>query len=447
MNFGLNLYQSPQLYQTMQLFLSPRMLALLKTLQLPYAELIASINKEAESNPLLEVTRPDELLEYAKSLRQGISAKKEADYDPLDQEKDVRASELSLEDHLLMQLRLESIDELDYKIGEVLIRSLDEKGYLTDYPACRDGIMRMLSVKRCNVDKVLSLIQTFEPEGIAARNVKECLVLQIEGYAFESDVLRDILLKTVKGHLDDLAKKNYAGIAKALDLTEEGVVQLARFIEKNLTATPASGYRTAHTAEHVIPSFQVTANTDGTYAIANLEEEKGPSLAFNQHYVALLEDPKTDPETKAFLQEKFEAAKQFMENIRSRHQTVQKIIDIISKTQADFFKDGVFMMRPLMQKELAAKLGVHRSTISRAVSTKYIYTPQGVFPLKFLCPRDRSGYSPNQIKGLIKTLIRGAADISDQKVCDILQSRGIDIKRRTVTKYRHELNIGPSFKR
>lgn len=442
----LTLQPTQKLSQTLQLILSPRLINLLKTLNLPYVELIDKINKEANENPLLEIEKPDELLEYAKSLKNNL-VKKEADYDPLAQAKEISAGAQSLTEYLYSQLRLENLEEIDYKIGQFLIDNIDDQGFLTNYSELREEIMQKFEVKRTYVDKTLKIIQTLEPDGICARSLKECLLIQAEAYNFENEELKEIITKTIKNHLENLAKKKYSKIADDLGIPESGIQYLASFIEKNLNPAPASGYQKDKITQQVIPSFIIEKEKNGTYKAINLEQQKGPRLNFSQSYLNMLDNPKTDSETKRFLKEKFEAAKELIEHIKARHETTQKIINIITNTQEEFFQKGIFMMKPLLQKSLAEQVGVHPSTISRAVSTKYAQTPQGFYPLKFLCPRNYKGYSSVQIKGIMKTIIEENPKLSDLKICAFLQQRGIGIKRRTVAKYRSALGLSSSYHR
>jgi len=164
--------------------------------------------------------------------------------------------------------------------------------------------------------------------------------------------------------------------------------------------------------------------------------------------MSLLDNPDTDEATRKYIKEKMEAAKIFIENIQKRHETIQKIIDIITKTQQEFFNNGYYWLNPLQQNKLANLIGVHPSTISRAVSTKYAETPQGLYPLKYMCPRNFKGFSTMQIKGMLKKILGEEKKLSDQKIANFLrETRNFDMKRRTITKYRMEMGEESSYKR
>lgn len=448
---GLHLQPTVNLSQQLRMILNPRILQLLKTLHLPYVDLMESISRETNENPALEVEKGDELLEYARTLRGSKTTATAADFDELMPDKEIKDLGPSLQEFLLEQVRLEELEESDEKIAEYIINNIDERGYIKDYPKVRDEIMKEQGVKSCNVDKVLEIIQTLEPDGVGARNLKECLLLQLQEYNFDSPELQEVIYNTIKYHFEALAKKKYAEIAQALDIELEGVEHIAQFVEKNLIPAPGLQYRSDRQEQTIIPSFQIKKEESPAgikYAAVNLEKEKGPQLKISNQYMQLMDDPATDENTKKYIKEKLEAAKIFIENIQKRHETIQKIIDIITGSQQDFFQKGYYWLNPLQQNKLANLIGVHPSTISRAVSTKYAETPQGLYPLKYMCPRNFKGFSPMQIKGMLRMILAENKDLSDQKISDLLrETRNIDIKRRTVTKYRMELGEESSYER
>lgn len=442
----LNLAQTLTLTQQLKMVLNPRMLQLLKTLQLPYQDLLDSINKEVTDNPALEMSKQDELLQYARTL----SRSGERTVADIDSSRELKSRGPSLKEHLLQQANLENFEPEDEKAVELLIDAIDARGYLEDYPAVREEIMREQNLAKSRVDYILSVIQTFEPDGVGARNLKECLLIQIREYNFESDTLRQVIHDAVKYHLEDLGKKNYGVIAEDLDIDLEGVQYIADFVEKNLNPLPGNAFKGDDDTQTVIPSFIIQKSPDvpQEFALVNLEADKGPQLKISNQYMQMLDDPGTDAKTKEYLKERVLSAKLFIENLQKRYQTVQNIAEIITQTQKDFFANGYYWLKPLQQDNLAQNVGVHPSTISRAVSTKYIETPQGLYPLKYLCPRDFRGYTAMQLKGMLVKIIKDNPGLSDQKIADwLLEQRGIDIKRRTITKYRIELGEASSYAR
>lgn len=442
----LHLSQTLTLSQQLRMVLNPRMLQLLKTLQLPYQELIESINKEAAENPALEISRQDELLQYARTLTRS-GERSLADYSASSPDKELKSRGPTLHEHLLAQARLENFDGGDMQIAELLIDAIDERGYLEKYTELRERIMAELNIARTRVDHVLNIIQTFEPEGVGARNLKDCLLIQIREYNFESEQLRQTIADAVKYHLENFAKKKYDFIAEDLGIDADGVQHIAEFVEKNLNPVPGNAFQGGEEAQVVIPSFII--KKDGVdFAVVNLEAEKGPQLKLSNQYLQMLDAPNADAKTKEYLQERIIAAKVFIENLQKRYQTGQKIVEIIARTQKDFFDNGYYWLKPLQQDALAQDVGVHPSTISRAVSTKYMETPQGLYPLKYLCPRNFRGYTAMQIKGMLLRLLAENDKLSDQKIADLLRDkRGINVKRRTITKYRLDLGKESSYVR
>ncbi len=451
-NPGLNLHQTVNLSQQLRMVLNPRILQLLKTLHLPYTELIDSINKEVIENPALELEKSDELIEYAKSLRQTGTPGKTVDFDDSMPDKELKDSGPSLQEYLISQIKLEDLDETDTKIAEYIINNIDARGYVLEFPKVREEIIKELTVKSSRVDTILSVIQTLEPEGVGARNLKECLLIQVNEYNFDSPDLQQVMFNAIKYHLEDLAAKKFEVIADDLDLEVEGVEHIAEFVQKNLSPAPGQLYRKDRDEQMVIPSFVIKKSEEENpvrpYVAQNLEKEKGPILKLNPQYLQMFESADADENTKKYIKEKIESAKIFLDNINKRHQTIQKIIDIITNTQLEFFENGYFWLKPLQQNNLAGQIGVHPSTISRAVSTKYAETPQGLYPLKYMCPRNFKGYTAMQIKGMLRKILRDNKKMSDQKIADyLMETRGVEIKRRTITKYRMELGETSSYER
>jgi RNA polymerase sigma-54 factor len=445
----INLQMQPRmtLSQTLTQILSPKTLQLLKTINLPYQELLEKIDQEKNENPVLEVTKNDELMEYAKALSATMPLSGKKEYNPDDPLMDFRSSEMTLFEHLMSQLRLVNLSPLEYEIGEKLLEAIDDRGFIIGYPELRQELMDKHQVKRTYIDALLEIIQSFEPDGVGARNVKECLIIQINEYNFDSKELQDVIYRAVKYHFEDLTKKKFEPIAQELGIPVEGVQRIADFIEKNLNPNPGSAFTRSHSPEIVIPSFTVFKTESGQYKGINLEEKKGPQLRINEQYLKMLDDPGVDAETKNYVKQKLEAAKDLIYNLERRIETINKILNTIVETQQEFFELGSFWLKPLQQSTLSEMVGIHPSTISRTCSSKYIQTPKGFFPLKYLCPRNVHGYSPYQLKAIIKRMVTEHKDLSDQKLANLLAERGINIKRRTVTKYRHEVGEKSSFER
>ena len=435
------------LKMSLELALSPRLLQMLKVLSLPYNELVDKIIQETEENPVLEVERQDEYAEFIKYLASDKKIKNQIDFTEMPGLENIGNVEKSLEDHLLEQLELEDLEGLHYKIAKSIIENIDNFGFVINYTKLREKIMKEFAVSRPTVDKVLKIIQTFEPDGVGARNLKECLLIQINEYHFDNKALQQVLSQAVENHLEDLAQDNYKKIAGALGLTENGVVEIKNFLKNNLNANPASAFGGEN--RHVIPSFAVE-KADSGYKLINLETRYGPTINISDYYLKMLNNPKTDEKTREFLKAKLKTAKNLIEDFAKRGETLQKIVRRIVDSQEEFLSRGIIWLRPLAQKELADEFGLHPSTISRTVAAKYIQTPQGLFPLKALCPRGPKGLTVIRIKALLAGIVKNEAKakpLTDAQIMVIMKQQGAKIDRRTVAYYRKELKIPSSSER
>ena len=437
----------PDVKQTLELMLSPRLLQMLKVLNIPYPELVERINKEAEENVLLEVERCDEYVEFLRYLTSDKKIKKETDFSDFPGLENVSKVAQTLTEHLLEQLKLEDLDQKPMNIAKMIIENLGDNGFIKNYVEVRGQIMTELEVSRPTVDKILKIVQGFEPEGVAARSLKECLLIQIEAHNFENQALQEILTKVVEKHLDNLANKEFSKIAQDLGLQESGVTEIANFIKNNLTPNPASDF--GQEPQHVIPSFAVEEAANG-FKVTNLETHYGPKMNISNQYLKMLADPKTDQKTKDFLKEKLKIAKNLIGDFAKRSETLGKIVRKIVDSQQEFLLKGPTWLRPLEQKKLADEFGLHPSTISRTVAEKYIQTPQGLFPLRFLCPRGPKGVTVNRIKAMLAEIIeqeKKETPLTDKEITDLMKKKGTDLDRRTVAYYRKELKIPSSSER
>ncbi len=437
----------PDLQQTMELLLSPRMLQMLKVLNLSYADLVDQVTKEAEENPLLEVERRDEYVEFIRYLTSDKKIKKEADFAELPGLENIGNVEKTLIEHLLEQLELEDLDQTHHDIAKTIIENIDDFGYIVNYPRLREQIMKDFSVSRPTVDKILKIVQGFEPEGIGARDLKECLLIQIREYNFENQALQEVLIKAVEKYLEEISSQDFSKVSKGLGIPESGVAEIANFIKNNLNPNPGASF--GGETKHVIPSFAVEKTEKG-YKLINLETRYGPVINISPQYLKMLDDPKTDAKTKEFLKEKLKTAKNLIEDFSKRSETLEKIVRNIIETQEQFFAKGIAWLRPLTQKSLAEEFGLHPSTISRTVAEKYIQTPQGLFPLRSLCPRGPKGMTVTRLKAILADIIKNenkSSPLTDKQITEIMKERGAKIDRRTVAFYRKELKIPSSSER
>ncbi|MFA5104013.1 MAG: RNA polymerase factor sigma-54 [Candidatus Margulisiibacteriota bacterium] len=447
MQIGISQNIGMELSAELSVMLNPKMLQTLKILNMPYAELIEKISSEAEINPLIEIEKRDGMMEYLRYQSSLPVREKEGQTaDPAEMERYLKAG-TTLSQFLLTQLALLDTTEEQKEILELLIKNLDENGYILSYDDLKTSIEKDLKVSGKEIDQALKALQSFEPDGVAARNLKESLLIQINEYNFESEELKTILETIVNDHLDDLGKGDLSGIAIALSIPEEGVKMAADFIKGHLTPYP--GARFAETSTPAIPSFAVKKTAYG-YEIVNLETKYGPSIKLNVQYQKMLNDPSTDEKTASYIMEKLSQAKELVEQITKRHETVEKIVSKIVERQRNYLEGLTKFPEPMTQKELSEKFGIHPSTVSRAVAEKYIETPIGVLKMKSLCPRQTMGLTAAHIKSEIAEVLSGEdmkRPFTDAQIIEKLSDKGINLKRRTVSDYRKKLLVDTSIKR
>lgn len=438
---------SQQLTMAIGMMLNPRMIQMLKILNMPYVELVEKINEEAENNPVIEIDKKDSLIEY---LRYSSSSPYKKAFDDSDNpaHENMLSKCASLEDILISQIDLIEMQEIEKKICVNLIQNMDSNGYINDYEKIRNEISLSFCVEGDLVDECLKTVQSLEPEGIGARNLKECLKIQVDEYRFENKILEKLIKKTIDNHLENIMEENFEIIANDLKIEKEGVKEIINFIKSNLNPYPGSKF--GGKSSPAIPSFQLSIEENGALKLTNLEEKYGPQIKFNNQYIKMLDNPNTDEKTVRYLQEKVKAAKTLLENLEKRHKTIGKIIDEVIKRQKDFLTGASGLPKPLSQKELSDLFGIHPSTTSRAISEKYIETPEGIIKLKSLCPRKSGGFTRAYVHNAIKDIIKeetGKKPLTDQEIMETLKERNINLKRRTVSSYRKSIEIKPSKER
>jgi RNA polymerase sigma-54 factor len=334
----------------------------------------------------------------------------------------------SLTDHLVFQLQMVKAGEDEAHAAEVIIRNLDERGYL-QVPL-----------------EALELVQTFDPVGCGARDLAECLVIQARASFPEDDTFELIL----RQHLPNLERRNYAAIAKDLGLEIEDVIEYHKMIQE-LDPVPGRGFG-GDDARYITPDIYVEKRNDEW--VVTLNEDGMPDLRVSRYYQKILRQAsKTD---KEYLLDKLRGAEFLIKSINKRRRTIRKVTESILKFQRDFFEHGVERLRPLVLQDVADDVGVHMSTVSRVTTNKYVHTPHGLFELKFFfsaAVKQQAGgdMAAGAIKSRIKQLVSDEDPknpYSDQQIADVLKKRdGITVARRTVAKYRDEMGILPSSKR
>jgi len=354
---------------------------------------------------------------------------------------EIQAAATSLRDHLGSQLAMMPLSERDRSLVRLLIEALDDDGYLAQsLEELADLLPDELEVDLDELQIALKHLQNFDPPGIGARNVSECLSLQLANQP--ASRTRDLALKIARHHLDQLAARDYLRLRKAVACSEDELRQ-AQALIRSLNPRPGAQFSPADT-RYVVPDV-IVRKVRGQWA-ASLNGEAMPKLRINRLYADILQGSRGSG-----LASQLQEAKWLIKNVQQRFETIQRVSQAIVDRQRQFFEHGEVAMRPLTLREIADQLGLHESTISRVTTQKYMASPRGVFELKYffgshVATEAGGAASSTAIRALIKQLV-GAEDgkkpLSDAQLAEILGQQGIVVARRTVAKYREALNIPP----
>lgn len=468
--------------QSQKLILSPQIRQYLRLLQLPLAQLSTAIEQELAENPALEEIPKDTLEEPPATRLAEEEAAKEPNAEELRFDETVRSLDLidenfrdgfygegdlarpeaqelarqknyqetlitrkeSLLDYLLWQIGFLDLTEKERRIAEEIAGNLTKEGYL-EIPL--EEIAQNSDAAPAEIEKVLFELQGLDPPGIAARNLQETLLLQLQRKGAETELAQ----KIVRDYLPLLEKKQWDPIARQLKASPEAIREAARWIAHLDPKPGRSFYGEDPIAIKPDASVSYDESEDGKLATEIYEEEL-PELRVSPYYRRLLKDQKLDPASRRFLKEKIQAAIDFMKALSQRRSTLGGITEEIAKAQAGFFEKGFSHLKPLRLKDISSRLGIHESTVSRAIQGKYLSTPQGTLPYKsfFSSKLERvegEAESQKSMMEKIRELIRSeepGRPLSDQALTELLQREGIKIARRTVAKYRELLKILPS---
>jgi RNA polymerase sigma-54 factor len=458
-----------------KLILTPSLQQAIKLLPMSTLELADLLNQEMVENPLLEEVPTEDLqpAEQTQEKAQTEEAKQtekgdtwdDADYDyffgdyldegyrprtptevkELPPIENTLSTAASLSDHLEWQLSLQTDDERLKEIGEAIIGNLDDDGYLV---ASVDEIAAMGSWSVADVERALQHVQTFDPIGVAARDLQECLALQLRHVGLTGTITE----KIVTDHLKLLQNHQVPEIARRLGVT---IDELKEHIEivRNLDPKPGSRYNPSQ-SQYVIPDVYVVKVEDHYEVFLN--EEGLPQLRISPVYRRLLDkNSENSDETRAYVKDKFRSALWLIKSVDQRQKTIHKVATSIINFQKEFLDHGIEYLRPLVLRDVANDIGMHESTVSRVVNNKYMHTPQGVFEMKFFFHSGiSSSYGESVSSVTIKQRIRKIIEnedprkpLSDSKIVSILQKEGLILARRTIAKYREELKIPTSNQR
>jgi RNA polymerase sigma-54 factor len=353
-------------------------------------------------------------------------------------------ADITLFDELNTQLSFLKLTPEENLIGRYIIEGIDKNGYLK---ISIEEVSKNLREELEEVDKILKLIQSFDPSGVGARTLSECLLIQLKHCCLSNNYAIDI----VTNHLEDLANNKLSNISKETGATI-GEIQNVTDLIKTLEPKPGRAYSSGDATRYIVPEVRVE-KSEGEY-IVTLLDDSVPRLMVSSYYRKVSKQVGSDSEVSTYLNDRYNSAIWLIKSIEQRKGTILSVARTIVECQQNFFNDGPKYLKTMTLREVAEKVGVHESTVSRAINGKYMQSPRGCFELKYFFTSgvySKDGkISSNSIKYFIKEFIENEdlkKPLSDQKIVDMLDEKGIDIKRRTVAKYREELNILSSSKR
>lgn len=461
----MTLEQRVDLRLTQKLALTPQLQMQLKLLQLPQLELSQYIQLELMENPLLELEEEEE---QATEIETPVEEQEPLVIDKIekiiiddyfseraDDGRDLGYFNPGLEDkpnfelfyskrtdlwdHLIWQLRLSNAEDRIRLVAEIVIGNIDEDGYLR---ASDEEIAKLADTDLDTVKAAVSMVQEFDPPGVGARDLKECLLLQLRALDLESSIVVSIIAE----HLEDVQRKKYEKLSKIFNLSIEDILSAIKIIEK-LEPRPGRNFAVT-TSSFPIPDVYVKKIEDDYQIILN--DEGIPKIRLNNFYKEMVEAKRLPSEEKKFLKEKFRNAIELLKGLEQRHRTIYRVTESLIKFQKDFFDKGIDFIKPLNLRDIAEDLGLHESTISRVTSNKYLACDHGIFSFKFFfsnaLPSRTGAISTSKVKELIRKVIdeeNPETPFSDSEIAEMLKKQGIDIARRTVAKYREELKIPP----
>ena len=357
---------------------------------------------------------------------------------------DSLTDEPSLQEQLMEQLRLSDADTKTRELAELIIGSIDESGYLRSILA---DLATVGGVPLTGIEKALKFVQTFDPAGIGARDPRECLMLQLE----QQGKKKSLVYKLVNDHLDELGANKLPAITKKMGISMDRLHELMEEV-KNLNPYPGT-ILSPNTPVYIVPEVTIIEEK-GKYSV---EKQEGhlPKLRISQYYLKLLEDPNTAQETKEYIRQKLANSRALMKSITQRQSTIVQISEVLLDSQYDFFTKGIDHLHPLTMQQVADKLGIHETTVSRAIANKYLQTPSGLFEFKFFFSTgfqatDGEEVSNRSVMEKIKDIIARedtAKPYSDLKLTNLLKEDGLKVARRTVAKYREAIGIPSSHLR
>ncbi|EFE7287687.1 RNA polymerase factor sigma-54 [Escherichia coli] len=471
--------QGLQLRLSQQLAMTPQLQQAIRLLQLSTLELQQELQQALESNPLLEQidtheeidtreTQDSETLDTANALEQkempeelpldaswdtiytaGTPSGTSGDY--IDDELPVYQGETTqtLQDYLMWQVELTPFSDTDRAIATSIVDAVDETGYLT---VPLEDILESIGDEEIDIDEVeavLKRIQRFDPVGVAAKDLRDCLLIQLSQFDKTTPWLEEARL-IISDHLDLLANHDFRTLMRVTRLKEDVLKEAVNLIQ-SLDPRPGQSIQTGE-PEYVIPDVLVRKH-NGHWTV-ELNSDSIPRLQINQHYASMCNNARNDGDSQ-FIRSNLQDAKWLIKSLESRNDTLLRVSRCIVEQQQAFFEQGEEYMKPMVLADIAQAVEMHESTISRVTTQKYLHSPRGIFELKYFFSshvntEGGGEASSTAIRALVKKLIAAenpAKPLSDSKLTSLLSEQGIMVARRTVAKYRESLSIPPSNQR
>lgn len=355
------------------------------------------------------------------------------------------SSDVTLPEHLMFQLQFASSKKGCRRVGRYIIESLDENGYMT---STVEEISRATGAPVDKVEEVLDIIHGFDPVGVGARDLAECLIIQLK----QKGQLTETFERVINEHLSDLADSRFGVVAKDMGISPKEVQNMGDII-RTLEPKPGRLFASQMDTKYIIPDV-IIEKIDGEYVVT-INDSSTPKLMVSSYYQKLLYQSEEDDKLAKYLSDRVNSAMWLIKSIEQRKQTIYNVVNAVVKYQKDFFDKGSKYLKTLTLKDIAEEVGIHESTVSRSINGKYLQCPRGVFEVKYFFSAGVSGshgegISSNSIKEFIKEIVDSEdhrSPYSDQDMVEMLKEKGINISRRTVAKYRDEMNILSSSKR
>lgn len=474
--------QKLNLNQVLSQKLSPQQIQFIKLLQVPTVELEARIEEELEINPALEEGKDEEpdgsvddfandsevqeikddqdinLDEYLRDEYGGYKMQGDGNYNPDDEGREIPLSSgVTLHEQLISQLNFLKLDERQKLIGRQLIGSIENDGYIRrDLDAIMNDLAfsQNIETDEDELEEILLKIQGFDPPGIAARNLQECLIIQLERKDHPDDPVVQHAIQVIQHCFDEFTKKHYDKILKKCHINEEELKDVIQMITR-LNPKPGGVSEGLMRTQYLIPDF-LLSEVNGKFEIT-LNSKNAPELRVSRSYSEMFnaydKSDKKDrklKETVSFVKQKLDAAKWFIDAIKQRQQTLLKTMEAILEYQYEFFQDGdETKLRPMILKDIAEKIEMDISTVSRVANSKSIQTEFGIYPLKYffsegIATDGGEDVSNREVKSVLGKLVEEEdkkRPLSDDKLVKLLNNKGYNIARRTVAKYREQLQI------